>query len=384
MSIYIEDTARNNLATWTTNAIQAGLAVGAVITPFTTPHDRQGHKQAGATTVGRMPDGAAMWFDATTHALQMAGVGDYRFYDGWNLWEGARGALNTDDEQRDHLRRVFATQSALGTPALAPTILLHSPQSDTSQRALSISRFAVDIDPACHLSISGTSSFWASGAELDAHIGALAQLDPSGWFISAVYASTDLPVNAQPAEIAGIARTVRALSAYAPVHVSYGDLAALPAVAAGATSIGTGWDLRQKVCAFPNFYQRDSEPSTGGSWPRRPTIERLVSIFDRTEAERLQAQDRPLADSLIRGPLSPHEGGEAFTHHLRCLNNLVNDIEAGATHEERYHVLRQIYEQAIDIYPTVRGLCSCRATAGEWVTPFLAGLNLYARSEGWN
>lgn len=40
-------------------------------------------------------DGVAIWFDATTHALQMGGVGDFRYHDKFDLWGGPRGDLST-------------------------------------------------------------------------------------------------------------------------------------------------------------------------------------------------------------------------------------------------------------------------------------------------
>ena len=239
MSVFIEDTARNNLASWTIEAAGTGAVQGAVLSPFSTPRHRTSYKQSARETVNRIQEaGREAWFDAETHALQMPAVGDYRYYDDWPLWASGRGQLASPGDIRSHVELVFATQDDLGVPHLAPTVLLHSPQSATSRLALQMAEAAVELNPSCALTIAGDASFWAGGSLLDAHIGAMAQLEPGAWRLTVVRALTVLPAPAMPEEIHGLARTARALSENAVVQLSHGDLAALPAVAAGATVIG--------------------------------------------------------------------------------------------------------------------------------------------------
>src|SRR5215203_1085570 len=135
MTIWIEDTARNVLAAWGGETYSRGSASTAVLSPFCTPKE-QDWKQSGRQTVDRLRDaGLDIWFDPETHALQMPNVGFFRYYSSWDLWSAAPGSLGSEADMRDHVQRVFATQDELGVPHLAPTVLLHSPQSLTSQQA---------------------------------------------------------------------------------------------------------------------------------------------------------------------------------------------------------------------------------------------------------
>ena len=110
MTLVIEDTARNNLASWTIRASQRGTVTGAVISPFSTPI-AGGPKPSAQQTVQRLQnEDVEVWLDPETHALQMPSVGDFRYYDAWPLWSGQRGALRTDPQMRDHVQRVFAQQ----------------------------------------------------------------------------------------------------------------------------------------------------------------------------------------------------------------------------------------------------------------------------------
>src|SRR6476646_4423904 len=145
MHVLVEDTARNNLAAWTEPAVTAGTARGAVMSPFTQPRLKSNnYKQSASDTAQRIQDfGGEVWFDAATHALQMPNVGDFRSYQGWDLWAGNYNDLGTNADQLDHIKKVFAIQDSLGAKHLAPTILLQTSQSANSQRALEMGELAV-------------------------------------------------------------------------------------------------------------------------------------------------------------------------------------------------------------------------------------------------
>jgi hypothetical protein len=66
----------------------------------------------------------------------MGGVGDFRFYDEYSLWGGARGDLSSNAARSDHVRRVFDVQGAINTRRLRPTVLLHAGLSADSELAL--------------------------------------------------------------------------------------------------------------------------------------------------------------------------------------------------------------------------------------------------------
>lgn len=383
MTILIEDSPRN-CAAWAARAVKDDLVQGHTINPWATPWVKAPNRKrtAGATASLIGSAGGEIWFDPLTHALQMSNVGDYRYYDEYSLWPSVRGKLDTEGARRAHVRRVFSVQDELGARHLAPTILLHHSESSTSESALRLAESAVSEDPNCWLSIAGTAPFWSGSNDLDAHIGALSQLQPRGWFVTVVRPHWLLPAAASPEEIHGHCRTVRALSEYAPVHLSHGDLAGLPAVAAGASSLGTGWDQRQRVCSMAAFAERDEvDPDGGGGgWFKRVTFEGLAGLLKRGEAELLERRDPRLARTL--GTLPPPGPQEAFQAHVRALIRLMNEI-AGPDHATRYRRLNALYRAAAGHWPTVRDLTSSDLDASDWVTNFSAGLRLYGAEEGW-
>lgn len=380
MTILIEDSPRN-LAAWMTDAIGQGLARGAVITPWATPEVSKPHRRSAADVAAEVARvGGEVWFDPLTHALQMGGVGDFRYYDEFDLWAGPRGDLTTSTNRAEHVRKVFDVQTALGATPLAPTVLLHHGLTQTSQTALELAQEARVQRTDCWLSIAGTGPFWSSDSALDAHVGALAQLDPAGWFITVARPLSSVPVNAPADEVAGLCRTVRALSEYAPVHISHGDLAGLPAVAAGAFSVGSGWDQRQRVCSFGSFAARAGGDG-GGGWYERPTFGGLFGSLKRPEAELLNRTD--LARATRLGGLPAPGPKEAFLAHLTCLDALVRGVVAAGDYEARYRALTLAYDVATSEWPPVVALTSCDLAHGDWISDLVAGLRQYGAVEGW-
>lgn len=380
MSLLVEDTARNNLASWTVRAVAAGHARGAVISPFTTPRLGTTYKQSGDKTAERLREGNAdVWFDAATHALQMPNAGDFRYYDDWDLWPGVKGMLETEGDQRDHVQRVFAIQDALHAPHLGPTILLHSPQSNTSQRALRIAEIAAGEDAGCYVTIAGDSAFWAGGSALDAHIGGLAQVEPAGWFLVVTRNIAVLPVPAAQEEVHGLCRTARALSEDGPVHISHGDLAALPAIVAGASTVGTGWDPRQRVSAYASYVQRTAG-GDGGQWFAQKTLQGLLSLLGRAETQLLATQNAALAARLLPGTVPPGTT-EGWDHHVNVLSSLVTTLQpAGAA---SYETLRDLYAAARTDWGQVASAIGCSSEANAWLSELELGLGRFARTEGW-
>jgi hypothetical protein len=324
--------------------------------------------------------GAEAWLDPETHALQMPNAGDFRYYDDWPLWGGVRGALATEGEMRDHVESVFRAQDELGVPHLAPTILLYAAQSPSSQQALELARVAVDIDSDCVLAVAGDSAFWSSGMTLDAHVGGLAQLSPAGWWMTVSRATTMLPVLAMAEEVHGLCRTVRALSDDGPLHVSHGDLAALPAVASGAESIGTGWDPRQRVSAYASYEARTGA-GDGGQWFQQATLEGLLSLLSRAEANVLAQQDAALSQRVIPGAV-PVGSREAFLHHAHVLSNVVDQL-AGLSHRGAYEALIDRYTDAEADWDLVADAIGTGTRADTWIKPFQNGLERYGATEGY-
>lgn len=384
MKILIQDCARNNVASWAENALDAGDAQGVALSPFCSPVLANGYKPSAESVSERvLRHGGDFWFDASTHVLQMPSVGDFRYYAGWDLWGGARGDLSTTALKSTHIEKVFATQRTLGSTLLAPTLLLHSAQSTTSLQALEMAQIARDQASGRDfwISIVGDSHFWSSGADLDGYIGALDQLAPTGWMLSVARPLTGVPAAAETLEIAGLMRTTLALSQNAQVIVAHGDLAALPAAAAGAVSLGTGWDVRQRVLAYPDFAERPSDGGGGGAWYERPTLEGLIGSILPTEFSVLADQRPPLATRLYAGT---RFGGpeNAFRHHAQVINKIVASF-AGLDAESSVKLLRDLYRAALLEWPMVQGITQCASAGDQWISPFLSGVEQFIANEGW-
>lgn len=381
MSILIEDSPRN-LPGWIEGAADSGTAAGAILTPWASPYlTVAGKKQSIADRVKRFQSaGVDVFLDPMTHVLQMPGVGDFRFYDDFDLWSGPRGDLSDPALLEEHVGKVFALQDQLSVHHIAPTVLLHAPLDLMSALALDIAREAVRRDPGATLTVAGTSSFWSGKHSLDAHIGALASLRPGGWVLSVVRSATVLPAAAMAEEVHGLCRTTRALSDQASVHISHGDLAALPAIAAGATSVGSGWDQRQRVCSYDDYAVRVTGAS-GGGWYLRPTLRDALGLLTSADAIRLQAADPGLVARL--GGFPAPGPRETFDHHLSVLAALVTSLTAETDHKARFEDLAQHYDVARSAWAQMTNHVSSSGSSKQWIDGLSAGLGLYGRTEGW-
>ena len=386
MTTFIEDSPRSFQAGWIANAHAAGLATAAVITPWASPYHHRGGPGLKPGIGNRVQElrgaGVAVWFDATTHALQMPGVGDFRYYAEYNLWGGPIGDLTKAAYRREHVRRVFKIQSELTAPKVAPAPLLPSGLNNVSTLALDTARVALEMEPTAWLTIAGVGSFWRDGRDLDAHVGALAALAPSGWFISFVQPDNELPPKLTAEEVYGICRTVRALSEYAPVHVSHGDFASLPAIAAGATTAGTGWDRRQRVVSYTDYAPR-SEPTGQASWYQRPSFLGLLGTLDKKgDGALLEQQDAGLSSRLGGLSAVPNvEGG--FLHHIGQLDAAIRRVQSVGDYRRRYDELDKMYSEASTNWAAVQAATGLHDRSSIWIAPYQQGLRMYGHSEGW-
>ena len=384
MSVLLQDTARNNLASWGERALAGGYASGAIISPFTSPIHGNGYKQGIEVVVKRLQRaGGDVWFDPTTHALQAPQVGDFRYYEGWDLWQGGRGDLRTSQAMIEHVRRVFEIQVSLGVPLLAPTILLHGAGNSQSQRAADFASVAMREarDRSVYLAVVGDVHFWGAGNQLDAHIGLLDQLEPAGWMLTVARNDSTLPATVDVAEVEGLARATYALSQDRPVIIGHGDLAGLPAVAAGATQVGSGWDSRQRVFSYSDHSARPITDSDGGGWYKRPTLEGLLGSMLPNELRILIRQDAALARRLTPGSVldAPET---AFRHHAEVLTRVTTEIN-GLQGRQRAERMRDKYRAAIADWPVAQAMSGCDAGARQWVGSCSAGLQAFMTAEGW-
>ena len=387
MTTLVEDSPRPFQVGWITEASTAGTAAGTVINPWASPYGHRGGS-GNKPGIGHRTDefrdaGIRYWFDPATHVLQMTGAGDYRYYSEYSLWGGPPGDLTQAAYRDEHVRRVFRVQDEVGAPRLAPAPLLPSGLNNLSTLALDTSRAAMDRDASTALTIAGTATFWGDGNDLDAHIGALAALAPCGWFITFVQPDNNLPPQLTANEVFGLCRTVRALSEYSVVHISHGDLAGLPAVAAGAATLGTGWDKRQRVMSYTDYAPRPTNGSGVASWYERPTLAGLLGTLSNRDGQLLGQQDPALASRLGGLPIAPGPR-TSFLQHVGVLHGVASAIATSTDYESRFRVLDQMYTAARANWAALRASTGISDRSSNWITPLQDGLRLYARSEGWS
>jgi hypothetical protein len=153
----------------------------------------------------------------------------------------------------------------------------------------------------------------------------------------------------------------------------------LPAVAAGASGIGTGWDLRQRALGG-DAYKKSTEIRRRGS---RITHRGLLAVLKRREAEALGVRDRDLSSRLIPGALPVGQTAE-WRHHIDCLNQLVDMLTSEAVGRPRVEALRSLYRSAMVDFGTVESLLRrVESGAALWLRPVSDGLDRYATNEDW-
>lgn len=385
--VLIHDGRRIGHRKWCVDAISSGSAEGVVLNPFATPRVSEPRHPSALEVAQAVRDvNGEVVFDAMTHALLLPSTNKRDFYDTWELW-GPMGptSLSSQSQQIAHIERVFARQASIGAPRLAPTLQLNSPQASDARAALGIARVARGLAADSWQSLVGTRAFWSSGPQLDAYVGALAALNAPVWMITV---ANELVVDHVPdltptGAFAGLCRTVHSLSLRARVIIAYGDYAALPAVAAGADTVGSGWDRGQRTFD-PLTFRVDSDPGI-----RIPasyvTQGALNSMLRRDTAEAIDRWDPARARTIRGGQMPPSDQAQRM-HHLFQLRSAIDQINATgfdrgarvAKLRERYHMALSEYDDLIAALPRIVRDADKMA----WATNPSEALEEYALLEG--
>lgn len=333
---------------WSRDAVDAGHAAGMIVTPFTTPRIAEDRHPNAATLADDMQDlGGSFIFDPMTHIRQLSTTNKIEFYDQWDLWPGGIRGLDTSGARAAHVERVFEVQDSLQAPALAPTVQLSDPVSRDADTALELARVARGLSNNAWHSLVGTRQFWSAGAALDGYVGSLATLRARVWVITV---ANEVVLDSEPDmkntdAFVGLCRTVRSLSRRSRVILSYADYAGLPAVAAGADTLGTGWHRAQKTFD-PNAgaWHIDSDPGIRRQ-AEYVTQGALHAVLRRDTADQIARWNAGRAAIIRGGPMPPSANIQRM-HHLRQLTSAVREIDAQTTPRQRYISLRDRYATA--------------------------------------
>lgn len=385
MSLLVHDSRAVGHHKWTRAALEANQVSGVVLSPFCTPSFDKPSNPSVATLVASFrevaPD-ARILLDPCTHGALMAGTNLWAHYNTWtNLWPSGMNELKTTAQIAEHVGAVFNEQQALKIPTLAPTVEIDRPDGEQADLALKIALEARRQDPNAIQSLVGRRSFWAAGVDLDAFVGRLAQLRAKQWLLTPLRDAQSYPPDLTDySATAGLLRTVDSLSRRAAVAVGHSDYSGIPAIAAGASAIGAGWYMGQRVCS-PDLF-RDAGRGSNVLHSPHPG---LWARFSTSVAEELQDAAPRFAASMREQFPIPVNNEEARSQHLDGLRTLVSGIiEAGAKPVERVPYLRE-QMRGLEIswlYAVSLGVSQIDAAeCNNWFRTLRNGFERYAAAE---
>lgn len=333
---------------WTKEAVDAGHASGMIVNPFSTPRIAEDRHPNAATLSDDMQDRKASFvFDAMTHARELPTTNKLEFYNQWGLWPSGSRDLSDASVRVGHVQQVFDVQAGLQAPFLAPTVQIANPVSRSADIALELASVARGLHRRAWQSLAGTRQFWSSGAALDGYVGSLATLRAPVWLLTV---ANEFVVGAEPdlkdiAAFAGLCRTIRSLARRSRVILCYADYAGLPAIAAGADTVGTGWHRAQRTFdPMAGAFHIDSDPGVRRQ-AEYVTQGRIHAVLRRDAGDQIVRWNSARADTIRGGPRPPSANVERM-HHLRQLRLVVDEINAESRPLERYELLRDRYARA--------------------------------------
>jgi hypothetical protein len=319
-----------------------------------------------------------------THAALLPGSDKLDFYNQWELWGPSGQGLDSDQKRLEHVERVFAVQATLSASPLAPTQALTSPASEAARNVAATAQLASSIDPESAQALAGDRTFWSSGQALDAFIGALAALRAPTWVLTM---TNEVVLNGTPDlsnvdAFAGFCRTVHSLSLRSRVIVAHSDFAGLPAIAAGADTLGSGWDRAQRTFdPFAFHVSSNDAPRIPASYVTQGA---LHAVLKRSVADAIERWDRDLAAVWRGGPMPPSDAAERL-HHLARLTGAVQSLVTSSDRSTRVGRLRSAYSSASGAFDRILDEIPGQVTRAEksaWASSPLAVLEAYAGAEG--
>lgn len=376
MVVAVHDSGRSGKVGWFEQAVGECGVSRVILSPFETPLVGQARRPSGAECVAAVrAAGAEVFFDPTTHAL-CDRSNYFKYYDTWGLWPG-KGPSSDEPALLEHVKRVLGVQSSLQVPLVAPTIRLQEPLGPRADLAMAMATRAADLAPGASVAICGSPAFWSAGPALDVFVGEIAVLQPKEVFLTTSYDIEAYPAPITATAVEGLCRSVHSLGLRSRVTVAHGDLAALPAVAAGAAHVGSGWDLGQR-----RFSAESTVVSTEMARSSiRVTHQRLLAVLKAKEAEELAKANAQLSRQLVPGALPP-DSNTAWKGHLKALVELASTLASVPDRARRVSTLQGFYIQAAVAFGQVTKHTRLAAGANDWLTPVSKGLSDYATAEG--
>ena len=263
---------------------------------------------------------------------------------------------------------------------------LDSPLGQTAEFALRTAELARGLVPTCWQSLAGSRSFWGAGADLDAYVGQLASLRAQCWVVTVVNSMVvdNAPDLSDTEAFAGLLRTIHSLSERGRVIVCHSDYAGLPAVAAGASDVGAGWDRAMRYFDPRSFQLKSAGIQIPASYV---TQGGLAAVLRRDTGDAITRVLGESTATTLRGGPMPADDMAERTHHLQQLRRAVELVHAhGTIRPERVRELREFYERGITEFDALLARLP-RTTLQDnsrirWLDQPYAVLRSYATAEG--
>ncbi|WP_328410987.1 hypothetical protein [Nocardia sp. NBC_00403] len=390
MTILLHDGRRPGHLGWLKETVTAGLAGGAILNPFCTPPVSVPRHPSAQNVIADLRGGSIfeeigpeILFDSATWAATLPSTDQWEVYDQWPLWpHHTRGDLRDADAIADHVRGVFAIQSDLDVPFLAPTVAVDSPTGQTAATALELAAESIRQQRGCILTICGVNSFWRAGPALDAFMGKVARLRPKAYYVIPLRDRSGYPADLTDADaIAGWLRSIHSLALRSRVVAGYTDYLGIIAAAAGADTVGTGWDQGQRVCNPDSF--RGTEP--GGKNVNYSPHPALLARFTETTARGLHDLAPKFAETMRWGEPIPADMREHREQHLSALRKQVASVlKSGPLHTDRFAEVHRMFVGADLSWNHAIALRSKdvgRREKAMWLEGMRSGFEAYVRAE---
>jgi hypothetical protein len=303
-------------------------------------------------------------------------------YDQWPLWPHyGRGNLDDSGAIADHVRAVFSIQAGLGVPYLAPTVCVDTPTGPAAELARELAAESKRQQPKCILTISGKNSFWRAGPVLDTYIGRIARLRAPAFYIVPVRDRIGYPTDlTDTAAIAGWLRTIHSLTIRSRVIAAFTDHLGIVSAAAGADTVGTGWDQAQRTCYPEAFRDTDGFGRTIVYSPHPG----LLARFTATAARALEDLAPTFSEAMRWGEPIPTDMRGHRIQHLRFLKEQIRTVLDSKQHADRVAAVQQSFNDAALAWQQAIALGSQevgRKEQAAWLDGLRSGFDAYVRAE---
>lgn len=223
---------------------------------------------------------------------------------------------------------------------ISPTVIIEGFNSFSSGQAYNMYLASIDAcdepEENLYLSLVATHPSFSKKNEIEAFLNDITTLDVKGFYVVVDRSSAYSTIWNNPQELAGLLLLVNVLAtAGYEVHVGYTDASGLLSLAAGASSIATGWFKNQRIFKHSRYY------SSGGRNPKQAYFSSKLLNFTIVEDELNQIVTLGLSDQVMSGVEGDEElistiDDPAWNQNAQLMNywsalkSVINELDAAS------------------------------------------------------